>query len=156
MAWHEPLVKVWEMGYFELGEALAALPDADVWTRPHPKLLSVGEIVAHLVYWEANDFPKASDASLLVTEAARYYTSNIEAPLVLDIGGQQLHSEANRNFEACKAAFLATPRSEDEPNPSRKEWTWRQTLEYKSFHVAYHTGQVYSVRHLLGHETVDN
>jgi len=24
------------------------------------------------------------------------------------------------------------------------------------FHVAYHTGQAYSVRHLLGHETEDN
>ena len=29
-------------------------------------------------------------------------------------------------------------------------------LKYIVFHIAYHTGQMYSVRHLLGEETPDN
>lgn len=156
MLWHEPLVRAWELGYFELGEALTGMPDADVWKRPATRLLSVGEIVAHLAYWEASDFIDVQETTPLASQAARYYTSNIDAPLVLEIGGEALLSEARRNFEACKAAFLSAPRGEDAPNPLREDWTWRQTLDYKVFHVAYHTGQVYSARHLLGHETVDN
>jgi hypothetical protein len=35
-------------------------------------------------------------------------------------------------------------------------YTYREFLKYASFHVAYHTGQIYSTRHLLGEETPDN
>ena len=156
MEWHEPLVRVWEMGYFELGEALTALADADAWKRPHPKLLSVGEIVAHLVHWEASDFIGPGAEGPVFAPAAQYYTANVDNPFVLEVGGEALLTEARRNFEACKAAFLSAPRGQDEPNPNREGWTWGQTLDYKVFHIAYHTGQIYSVRHLLGHETVDN
>ena len=35
-------------------------------------------------------------------------------------------------------------------------FTYGAQLEYMVFHIAYHTGQIYSARHLLGEETVDN
>jgi len=34
--------------------------------------------------------------------------------------------------------------------------TYGAFLTYAAFHVAYQTGQMYSVRHLLGEETPDN
>jgi uncharacterized damage-inducible protein DinB len=42
-------------------------------------------------------------------------------------------------------------------DPYPGQWqTWGNLLQYQAFHVAYHTGQAYSARHLLGHETEDN
>ena len=35
-------------------------------------------------------------------------------------------------------------------------WTWGESIRYTIFHVAYHTGQIYTARHLLGEETPDN
>ena len=36
------------------------------------------------------------------------------------------------------------------------EWTYGAFLEYLVFHIGYHTGQMYSVRHLLGEPPPDN
>jgi hypothetical protein len=35
-------------------------------------------------------------------------------------------------------------------------FTYGSYLEYAVFHTAYHVGQMYSVRHLLGEQTPDN
>ena len=35
-------------------------------------------------------------------------------------------------------------------------WTYEENLKYTIFHVAYHTGQMYSARHLLGETPPDN
>jgi uncharacterized damage-inducible protein DinB len=40
--------------------------------------------------------------------------------------------------------------------PNRDDWAWGDTLQYMAFHIAYHTGQMYSARHLMGHETANN
>ena len=34
--------------------------------------------------------------------------------------------------------------------------TYAEALKYAAFHIAYHTGQMYTVRHLLGDTTEDN
>ncbi len=145
-----------DSAHWELGEAFEGLPDEETWKRPSPRLLSAGELAAHLAYWEAKSFFGEAFESLLVVPAARYYTSSVETPFALPLGAQEVLAEVRRVHEACKATFLAAPPALEAINAHRNDWTWGETLQYLTFHVAYHTGQVYSVRHLLGHQTVDN
>lgn len=141
---------------WELSEAFSGLPDADVWKRPDPRLLSVGELASHIAYWEAKSFLTEGFDSPLVVEAARYYSSNVTEAFQLALGAQEVFNEVKRIHESSKAAILASGITPNDPSPNREGWTWGYTLAYQAFHVAYHTGQIYSVRHLLGHETVDN
>lgn len=151
------LVKALDTGHWEMSEAFKGLTDADVWRRPHPNLLSIGELAAHIAYGEIGSFLGAGSLeSPLVTPAARYYTANSVEPYELAIGAEDLLKEVQRIHTLCKNSFIALSPDSEERNPHRPEWTWGTTLEYMAFHVAYHTGQMYSVRHLLGHETVDN
>jgi len=155
MANMELLVKAWDVAHWELGEAFKGLPDADVWTRPHRKL-SVGELAAHIAYGESAYMTGGKIASPLNNALANYYTDNLETPFQADLGAEELYKEVERVHEAAKTALLAETRDSADPNPLRGEWTWGQTLEYAVFHVSYHAGQIYSVRHLLGHQTEDN
>lgn len=156
MAEWDVLMKALDTAHWELSEALQGLPNADAWKRPHPRLLSVGEQVAHIVYWEAQSFLGASAVSPLIVEVSRYYTATVDQSFELPIGADALSGEVKRVHEECRAAFLAQSPDLDAKNPHRGDWTWRSALEYQAFHVAYHTGQIYAVRHLLGHQTVDN
>jgi hypothetical protein len=150
------MVKAWGVAHWEMGEAFKGLPDEDVWKRADPRLLSVGELAAHVAYWEAQSFMGEGFDNPLVVSAARYYTSNAGEPFTLPMGAEQVYAEVMKVHEAAKASFAANPHDSEEPNGNREGWSWGMTLEYQAFHVAYHTGQMYSVRHLLGHQTVDN
>jgi hypothetical protein len=52
MANLELLIKALDTAHWELGEAFKGLSDEDVWKRPHPRLLSVGELASHIAFWE--------------------------------------------------------------------------------------------------------
>ena len=157
MAKMDLLIKALDTAQWEMSEAFKGLPDADVWRRPDPRLLSVGELAAHVAFWEAQSFfgDEKLDSPLIVS-AAQYYTSNAAEPFELSMGADDVLQEVQRVHAICKASFEADPHDSEEPNPFRGEWTWGGTLEYQAFHVAYHTGQMYSARHLLGHQPVDN
>lgn len=150
------LVKALDTSVWELGEAFKGLEDKDVWVRPHPRLLSIGEIAAHLAYWEAHSFFGEGYQSPLIEHAARYYTSNVVEPVEKPMGAEEVYAEIKRIHEEGKAWFLANPQDSDAPSPHREGWTWGSMLEYQAFHFGYHTGQIYSIRHLMGHETEDN
>lgn len=151
------LLKALDTAHWEMGEAFKGLPDEDVWRRPHPRLLSVGELAAHIALGEAQSFlGEGGVESPLFVRAARYYTANVEEPFDLQLGAKEVLAEVERIHVLSHAAFAADAKDAEQPNPNRNDWTWGFTLEYMAFHVAYHTGQMYSVRHLLGHETVDN
>lgn len=93
----------------------------------------------------------------LAQEGARYYTTNVGHEVQMDVSAAELQAEIQRVHEEAKKAFLVNAQDPEARNPYREHgWTWAGTLEYIVFHTAYHTGQIYSVRHLLGHETVDN
>ena len=150
------LIAALDTAHWELGEGFKGLPDEDVWKRPHPRLLSVGELASHIAYWEDINATGGTSDSPFLKEYARYYTSAVDAPLVMEFGAEALYREVERVHEVAKAALVSLDPDGDDPNPYRKGWSWRQAVEYTAFHVAYHTGQIYSVRHLLGHETTDN
>lgn len=151
------LMKSLNTAVWELSEAFKGLPDSDVWVRPHPNLLSIGEISCHLVYWESMTFlGPSSEGSPLALDSASYYTSNKDAAFQLQWGAEAVIQELNTVHDRCKAAYESLKPNEQDQNPYRKGWTWENSIEYQAFHFAYHTGQIFSVRHLMGHETVDN
>jgi uncharacterized damage-inducible protein DinB len=149
------LIRALDSAHWELSVALEELPDEDVWKRPDPRLLSVGELAAHIAYGEASSFFGDFPISITANPVA-YYPSAVGNPAVGQMGAEAILKEIQRVHLACKEAFLADPKPAGEINSLRGDWTWEYTLQYAAFHVAYHTGQIYSVRHLLGHETVDN
>ena len=157
-----PLIEAWDEAHREFGIALGALPEEDLWKRAHPRLLSVGELAGHIAYWQAvwtmgggNDRPDLDQfpiKSPLLNHAFRYYTTNVDHASAVELSTAQVLAEVTRIHVAAKGALV--DKGKDDPHP---QWgTWGGLIQYQVFHVAYHTGQVYSVRHLLGHETEDN
>src|ERR1700756_5470009 len=49
----EVYLKLLEQGYYEVKFAFEGLADENVWKRPAPGLLSVGELAGHIAFWEA-------------------------------------------------------------------------------------------------------
>lgn len=158
-----PLLAAWDEAHREFEIALGGLSDEDLWKRAHPRLLSVGELAAHIAYWQAiwvmgggNDRPDLAHLPIkspLVAPEFRYYTSSVGSQASLPLGTSQVLAEVARVHEAAKSVLL--DKGKDDPYPG--QWgTWGNLVQYQAFHVAYHTGQAYSVRHLLGHETEDN
>ncbi len=141
---------------WELGEAMTDFPDDQLWTRPHPKLLSTGEILAHLMNGEASVFLGPEFHHKCIIEECRYYPHNIESAFRIDIAPSEFYEEIKAVHEKCREAFHKMQPVSENKNPFRDQWTWGSALEYMAFHFAYHTGQIYSIRHILGHETVDN
>lgn len=152
---HEEALKPLDSAIWEMSEAFAGLEDAEVWVRPHARLLSVGELAAHVAFGEARWLYQSFEGPL-VSEAFSYYLSSVNEPVTLPMGAAELYAEVKRVHEACKAHVLATLPDLADTHPERDDWTWGYTFEYMAFHIAYHTGQMYSVRHLMGHETSDN
>jgi hypothetical protein len=108
MAALDMVVKAWDTAHWEMGEAFKGLPEADVWKRPHPRLLSVGELAAHVAYWEAQSFfGEGFETSL--TAGGRYYTANVDEPFGLSMGAEEVYAEVKRVHDAAKASFLANP-----------------------------------------------
>ncbi len=167
----EDNLAVLELGYFEVGEAFKGLADENVWKRPAPGLLSVGELAGHIAYWEAvrfayegesgetrPDLAKCTVKSLLVDDRFRYYPSTLDtAPSSeqLALTAEQVSQELNRVHQESVAHLRKL-----NPDLATKAPWWHSNyieyLKYASFHVAYHTGQMYTVRHLLGEKTPDN
>ena len=162
------LIKAWDSAMWELTLVFEELPDEDLWRRPHPKLLSVGELAGHVAYGSAvqtseppidreKDFhSQILIKSPLVDPAFQYYLTEVDNPVILDLSTEQVLGELKRVHEASRAQVTKGDRNVDDKIAGRDDWTWGYLVEYMGFHVAYHAGQAYSVRHLLGHTTTDN
>ena len=169
----ETLIQTIDLGYFEIGEAFNGLEDENLWRRPHRSLLSIGEIAGHVAYWEAVRFGGAredgsSDRDLsnckitspLLDPHFGYYPSSLRSSvpdLARCLSAERVyeevvkvHREAMNLFKELNPELTAVA-----PywNPNSN---YRELLMYMAFHVAYHTGQVYTARHLFGEITPDN
>jgi hypothetical protein len=160
-----------DLGYFEVGEAFGGLADENVWKRPAPGLLSIGELAGHIAYSEAvrmavdrpdlgfrPDLAHVRIKSPLVDERFSYYPGTLETPPSdehLAMGAHQVHEELLRVHQ--EAVYSLRSLSPDLASPA-PGWhsDYASYLRYAAFHVAYHTGQMYSVRHLFGETTPDN
>lgn len=163
----ETCLKLLDLGYYELKIALEGLADDNVWKRPAPGLLSIGELVGHHAYWEAirlaGNGPDPADCpvtSPLIDRRFRYYPVTLETPPSaehLSMTAEQLTEELLRVHAETLAHFKAANSSLESRIPGcPANFTYGEYLEYAVFHIAYHTGQIYSARHLLGEEPPDN
>jgi hypothetical protein len=160
-------------GYYEVGFAFDGLADENVWKRPAEGLLSIGEIAGHIAFWEAvkyaggsrgglenPDPAKCPVKSLLIDTRFKYYPTTLANPPTPEhvaLTAKQVCSELlrvhNESMEHLKAL---NPDLDTCPPGWEPHYTYRTLLKYASFHVAYHTGQIYTARHLLGEKTPDN
>ena len=159
--------KLFEQAYFELGEAFSGLAEANVWKRPASGLLSVGELAGHMavggVVWlaggDGKTVPEGFDSPLL-DPRFRYYpytlaSSPSEAQRALN--AERVLSETLRLFRGAWAALRErNPALGDRPEGQEMMPTWDDLIRYQTFHLPYHTGQIYTVRHLLGETPPDN
>lgn len=167
----EAYLSVLELGYFEVQEAFKELPNENVWKRPAEGLLSVGELAGHIAYWEAvrlggdcgrdpmPDLTKCQVSSLLIDHRFAYYPVTLEHPpseAHLAMTAEEVCRELVRVHEESVAHFKTLNPDLDSTPPGHPGYTYREFVKYLAFHVGYHTGQIYSVRHLLGEKTPDN
>ena len=175
----EAYLSLLELGYFEVTFAFEGMADENVWKRPAPGLLSVGELAGHIAYWEAvrlasdglavtlmgegseePDLSRCRVSSPLIDNRFGYYPTTIATPPSEQhraMTAEQVCSELLRVHKEAVADFKAR-----NPDPASQvpgyppNHTYGEFLKYLAFHIAYHTGQMYSARHLLGEETPDN
>jgi uncharacterized damage-inducible protein DinB len=87
-----------------------------------------------------------------------YYSSTIDiAPTEeqLELTAEQVASELQRIHKEAMDYLKDRNPNMDSPAPLWHS-SYGDLLTYLAFHNAYHTGQMYSVRHLLGDDTPDN
>ena len=175
-------LEILEEGYYEIGFAFDGLADHNVWKRPADGLLSIGEIAGHVAYWQAvrltgegghatqerespTDIPvpnldKCRVKSPLIDHRFSYYTTNLTTPPSeehLSMTAKQVCDELLRVHRESVAYFKSiNPGLESHPPGWPPRYTFHAFLTYMAFHVAYHTGQIYSARHLLGENAPDN
>ncbi len=91
------LFPAWDEGHRELAIALNGTPDGDLWTRPNPRLLSVGELAGHVAFWEAvraegmgnkPDVAQLRIKSPLVDPGFHYYTHLVDKPYRVEFGNR--------------------------------------------------------------------
>ncbi|HLJ55482.1 MAG TPA: DinB family protein [Chthonomonadaceae bacterium] len=160
-----------ELTYYEAPFAFDGLADENVWKRPAPGLLSVGELAGHIAFWQAVKFAgeggeplpdpaKCRVISPLVDTKFAYYTTNLPAspsPQHLAMTAKQVCDELLRVHRESMAHFKSlNPDLATCPPGWPPYWTYAELLKYAVFHVSYHVGQMYSARHLLGESTPDN
>lgn len=166
---YETYLRLFDLCYFELQEAFKGLADENVWKRPSKGLLSVGEIAGHVAYWEAirlagegEDLARCRIRGRLIDPRFRYYTSTRDsAPTEQQqaMTADQVIGELVRTHEEAMADFKSRNPELDSAIPAEQQiyqTTYRQMLDYQIFHIAYHTGQIYSARHFLGEQPPDN
>lgn len=159
--------KLFEQAFFELGEAFSGLADENVWKRPVDGLLSVGELAGHLavggVVWLAGGDGKTVPhgfESPLLDPRFRYYphtlaSSPSEAQLALS--AEQVLTELLRLLRSAWKAFQErNPDLDARPEGQDMMPTYGHVVRYQTFHLPYHTGQIYAARHLLGETPPDN
>jgi hypothetical protein len=174
-------LQIIELGYFEVGEAFAGLADEHVWKRPAKGLLSIGEMAGHVAYWEAVKFAgdggeSASPDPIADHGFADLSRCRVKSPLVnqrfryqpdtlatspssehLAMTAHQVHSELLRVHNEAIGYFKSLDLNLESPLPGwPPQYKCGDFLKYAAFHISYHTGQMYSARHLLGETTPDN
>lgn len=161
MSFMDSQSQAWDSAHWEFSLVFEDLDDNDLWRRADPRLLSVGELVCHLVYaltTYANKVdPTCGLASPLARNEARYYLHSVDDPFLVDMSVHETAVELDRVQKETKAVFAGSNAQRDEvlsfEGPGR---TYGEFVDYLVFHAAYHTGQAFSVRHLMGHKTNDN
>jgi hypothetical protein len=161
----EQLIKAWDEAQDEFLLAFKGLTDDKTWVRPHPKLLSIGELAGHVTFyenwtavgaWGGIEGQNLPLESLLGDRRFSYYIANLAEPVVLGMGAEAVANEVKRVHEFAKAEVMELNPKLLDSLPTNERVSWQKFMNYRIFHAAYHAGQAYSVRHLLGDTPEDN
>ena len=161
------ILELLEQGFYELKFAFEGMDSINLWRRPAESILSAGEIAGHLAYWEAvrlagegEDLSLCNVKSLLVDNRFRYFSHNLPSEISPELAAmspedvwfelQRVHAESLQNLD------LINPDTDAKIPGDPSGFTYKQYLQYAVFHTAYHCGQIYTIRHLLGETTPDN
>ncbi|MBS1705843.1 MAG: DUF664 domain-containing protein [Armatimonadetes bacterium] len=154
------LLKALDEAHWEFTLAFEGLSDDDLWRRPHENLLSIGELAAHVAFGEGRRTlvidAEDEDPNSFLYHSAYYYPYQLKSPTLARPTVEEVLKKVAEIHEAAKEALQRDVKSLEDPWPKDPQWTWGSNLRYMVFHVAYHTGQAYSVRHLFGHTPTDN
>jgi hypothetical protein len=171
----ETYIDLLDLAYYEATFGFDGLKDENVWKRPAPQLVSVGELAGHIAFWDAVRFAgeggengpfleKCRIKSPLIDDRFSYYPHSMASPPTEEHRAMtakqvcdelmRIHSESMAQLRASKPELDAAPPGWPVGGPSGA--TLREFVKYQIFHVSYHAGQIYSARHLLGEETPDN
>ncbi len=155
--------------YFEADLLFEGLSESHLHQRPAGNLLAISEHVAHVVRSEASiveryllGHPEEDWAnSLMRQKPFGWPPTLIESPVHPDLAQLSIQdvyesflSEHRRCLES--ALKLNRPASYEFDDDWQRCVTVRDRLRIAAYHVGYHAGQIYTVRHLFGEETPEN
>lgn len=163
------LVEAWHWMYFETDLAFGGLSEENLHRRPAPGLLSVSENVAHVARSEASIVyrylfgrpPEEWSDGLFRGAQFGWPPTMLEGPVSPELARlsvAEVMGEYLRQHERCyaMAGELELPASHVFEDDWDRIRTVRDRLRIAAYHVAYHTGQIYSARHALGEDTPEN
>jgi hypothetical protein len=164
------LLLVWHDSYRDVEMAFEGLRDEHVHTRIAPGVMAISEMAAHLARSEASItlrylLGKPAEAwrddSVLLHDRFGWPPDLLLMPVdeqLARMSADEVKSELLRVHAVC---YQAVERAEIDLDTQFDDgWhevkTARARLLYAGYHVPYHVGQIYMVRHVLGDSTPDN
>ena len=158
------LVRAWDWSYVDFEQAFEGMSLETLHCRPNGRIISIAEIAAHTVYSEASivlryllGVPKEGwGEDIMLKDPYGWPPSILEGPpssALLRMGVEDVRQAwlgHHRRFVSALEGFDLPPghRFEDEWSPAAPDVETR--LRFAAYHVAYHIGQIYTTRHLLG------
>lgn len=163
------LIEAWHWMYFETDLLFEGLSEENLHRRPGPNLIAISEHCAHVARSEASIVerglfgrPAEDWADCLFREAPFGWPPTLlEGPVhpglqemsVADVRNKYL-GQHERCYQAAR--HLTLPPEHEFVDAWDRVTSVRDRLRIAAYHVGYHAGQIYSVRHMLGEETPEN
>lgn len=166
----QTLIDAWNWSYIDMADALDEIAPEHLHLRPSPDLICISEQIAHLMRSESSiigryifNEPESVWAANFLTQPPYGWPPDILLAPVdprlksLSQADLKQHLDANHQRLLEKAQTLDLPPG----HPFQDDWsgpapTLEVRLRFAAYHVAYHVGQIYQTRHLLGEITPDN
>jgi hypothetical protein len=164
------LVDAWDWSYVDFDLAFEGLSVETLHRRPSPVSISIAEIAAHTAYSEASiilryllGIPKEEwGEDFMLRDPYGWPPRVMEGPPLPQLLAMSVEEVKgawighHRSFVDRLALFdlSADHRFTDEWADSAPNVETR--LRFAAYHVAYHIGQIYAIRQVLGEETPEN
>jgi hypothetical protein len=166
----ETLLSCIESAYRDARLAFSGIREENLHRRPSPTVLALSEQASHIAQCEAlillggllqKPPPEWGITSPLLHERYDYPPRALAHPIpdaLLKLSPGEIYPEMERVHRYVMEALKGFNRQAEEVilAPWGEEWSVREYLSYAGYHVAYHIGQVYCIRHFFGEETPNN
>ncbi|MBX3097915.1 MAG: DUF664 domain-containing protein [Fimbriimonadaceae bacterium] len=163
------LIEAWHWMYFETDLVLGDVKEENLHRRPAPNLLSISEHLAHVSRSEASIFcryiagqpDEEWQTSVMTKPIFGWPPTMLEHPVDTELTEFDLPSITGEYLRLHEHCYRVAQTIELGPD-HRFDDSWeriktlRDRLRIAAYHVAYHAGQIYTVRHLLGEDTPEN